>query len=155
MFKRSIEILLMVLIAFAVIVASLQVFTRFVVQKPLPWTEEAARFSFIWISFLGTFIGYTKTSHFNIDFLLNATKGISNKVLNCICDLVVFGFSLLVVKFGIDLVNMTLLQRSPILGVPMGWVYSILPISFFLIAIHALVRISHHIRKSGEKEVMG
>lgn len=135
---------LIVLLLFAVVVGAMQVFTRVVLKSPLSWTEEAARFSFVYLSFLGAFVGYRRSSHFNMDFLIGKMQGSILKLFNVICDSIVLIISLLVVKNGYGMILLTMAQRSPILKLKMSWVYGVVPVAFFMIALHAIERLYDH-----------
>ena len=45
---------ILILLAGLVAVVSLQVLSRFVLKIPIEWSEEIARFIFIWICWLGS-----------------------------------------------------------------------------------------------------
>ncbi|MEX0759119.1 MAG: TRAP transporter small permease subunit, partial [Tistlia sp.] len=60
MFRRTADAIAMVvgaalalLLTVIVVAIFAQVFWRYVLNEPLVWPEEAARYSFIWLSFLG------------------------------------------------------------------------------------------------------
>ena len=48
----------------------LQVFTRFITRDPLSWTEEAARYLYVYVVFLGSSAAVTERTHVAIDFLV-------------------------------------------------------------------------------------
>ena len=54
------------LIAFITIAITIQVFTRYVLNQPLVWVEEAATYSFIWGAFIGASIGLKNNRHIKI-----------------------------------------------------------------------------------------
>lgn len=49
--NRLSEVLCVLLLAVLVVISGLQVFFRYVLQEPLIWSEEAARYLLIWLSF--------------------------------------------------------------------------------------------------------
>jgi TRAP-type transport system small permease protein len=51
------------------VVASLQVFFRYVVWVPMPWTEEVARFLLVWVTFLGAASVTRRKLHITVDWL--------------------------------------------------------------------------------------
>ena len=46
-----------------------QVFYRYVLTAPLPWSEELGRYIFIWMSFLGIAAAYYKGRHMAFDLI--------------------------------------------------------------------------------------
>ena len=59
-----------VLTAGMVAVIFLQVVNRYVFNSPIAWTEEVARFLFVWLSFLGAFLAIRANAHINITAVL-------------------------------------------------------------------------------------
>jgi TRAP-type C4-dicarboxylate transport system permease small subunit len=59
---------LFVTVMFAVVFG--QVFFRYVLNQPSPWTEELARYLFIWISMIGAAYGVKQQSHFGFEMLV-------------------------------------------------------------------------------------
>ena len=51
--EESLRFALLALFAVIIVCVSLQVFFRYVLNDPLTWSEELARFSFMWMVFLG------------------------------------------------------------------------------------------------------
>ena len=60
--------LLAVSVAILVIPVSLQIFSRYTALIPsYIWTEEMARFLFIWTIMIGAMIGVRESTHFEVD----------------------------------------------------------------------------------------
>src|SRR5574342_985894 len=53
-----------------VVVTTLGVFFRYVLNNALPWAEEADRYLFIWLSFVGASITMRHKAHIAVDLLL-------------------------------------------------------------------------------------
>ena len=49
-----------------------QVVFRYVIAAPLPWSEELARYCFVWIVFLGGAVGLARGIHLGVDLVVNA-----------------------------------------------------------------------------------
>lgn len=65
---------IMVAVSFTILIAAcvLQVFTRFVLNNSLSWTEELARYAFIWSNLLGAAICTQKSSHATVTAITDA-----------------------------------------------------------------------------------
>ncbi len=121
-----------------------QVLARYVVKSPSSFTDELARFLLIWVGLLGSAYAMGKKKHLAIDILPSKLTGKSKKYLNTFISLLIMSFAILVlVAGGIRLVyiTLTLKQISPALGIPLGYVYLVLPFSGILIAFYALAEI--------------
>ena len=152
--SKVLEILLIILMSLIVIDVTWQVFTRFILQDPSSFTEELAGFLLIWIGLLGaSYAVYTK-AHLGIDILARKMDIAARRVLDTVIHSIVILFSFFIfVLGGLRLVNITftLKQISPAMGLPMGYVYIVLPLTGILIIYYSIVMIISTL-KSGSLE---
>jgi TRAP-type C4-dicarboxylate transport system permease small subunit len=67
-YARLLEIVLVLSVGILVIPVSLQIFSRYTALIPsYIWTEEMARFLFIWTIMIGAMIGVRESTHFEVD----------------------------------------------------------------------------------------
>ncbi len=136
---KNVLILLMVALVAAV---SWQVISRYVFSSPSSWTEEVARFLMIWIGLLGAAYAFRTRVHLGLDLLPKKLMGRSAEILKLFTLLVVFLFSVTVlIVGGGNLVALTweLKQYSAVLGLPIAFVYSVIPTAGLLICLYAIV----------------
>jgi TRAP-type C4-dicarboxylate transport system permease small subunit len=145
---KSLAWLLIALMFAAVINVLWQVFTRWVLDAPSPYTEELARYLLIWIGLIGAGYAAGQKIHLAIDLLPSMLKGRRRLALEIVID----GFILLFAVFvliagGYRLVSLTLLmgQRSAALGVQLGYVYTAIPLSGLIIAFYAILSIRERV----------
>ncbi len=131
---------LIVLMAAIVLDVTWQVFTRFILKNPSSFTEELAGFLLIWIGLLGASHALYTKAHLGIDLLTYKLQGVKRQVI----DIIVYSFVLLfalsiMVIGGLKLVNLTLRlnQISPGMKIPMGYVYTVLPVSGVLMILYS------------------
>lgn len=127
-----------------------QVFTRFIMQNPSSYTEELARYMLIWLGILGAAYVAGQKMHLAIDLLSTKLSGAKKSYLEIFIQLTVFVFSLSVMFIGgIRLVQITLSlnQISAALQIPLGYVYSVLPISGALMMFYSATYIIDEIKK--------
>lgn len=127
------------LLVFFVCVVFLQIILRFL-DASLPWTEEIARFAFLWFILFGACYA-TRLCALNRVTLqfAKAPKWLSNLLL-FISDMVWLAFSLIMAWQGY-LAVMDLREfpyATPALDWDMGLVYLVFPCSFLLMAIRIL-----------------
>lgn len=134
--NRTVEYFTIGLLLVMVVIVAAQVFWRYVLSNSLGWSEELARFLFIWIIFLGSEIALRKKVHIAIETLLQMVKGVPQLLLSLLIDLVIMAFAVIVFISGIGLVQSTLNQPSVALNMPMGWVYASIPIAMALILMN-------------------
>ncbi len=139
---RSLEGLVMVVVAVLVLDVLWQVFTRFVLNHPSTWTEELAVFLLIWVSLLGAAVALNRGAHLGIDYFvgkLPARTRLGTEVFVFLC-VSAFSFFVMVVG-GIDLVAsmLELGQESPALRVKVGYVYLAVPVSGFFLTLYGTI----------------
>ena len=78
------------LMAVMVVTLAIQVFFRFVVRDPPPWTEELARYVFVWITFVGAAVAYRRGTHIVVDTILHLLPARVRAVLAWVVDGLVF-----------------------------------------------------------------
>lgn len=159
--KKVIEILhkivakiCIVLMAAIVIDVTWQVVTRFILKNPSSFTEELAGFLLIWIGLLGASHALYTRAHLGIDILTYKLKGPKKQSVEILVYTLVALFALFVMVIGgIRLVNLTLTLRqvSPAMGIPMGYVYLVLPISGILMILYSLTFIIDAATKPAEE----
>jgi TRAP-type C4-dicarboxylate transport system permease small subunit len=127
-----------------------QVFSRFILQDPSSITEELARYMLIWIGILGAAYVAGQKMHLAIDLLSTKLSGSKKSYLEIFIQLSVFVFSFSVMLIGgIRLVQITLSlnQISAALQIPLGYVYSVLPLSGLLMMFYSAVFIIDEFKK--------
>lgn len=127
--------------AILVMVASIsgQVFYRAVLDSYIGWAEEAARFSFVWLTFLGSASAFRSRRHLAIDFLPEFLGSKGRIVLDMILCVIVLALAFVLVVYGWQLTQRTMTQIAPATGVTIGYIYIALPISAALISLYAIV----------------
>lgn len=115
-----------------------QVFFRYVLSSPLGWTEELARFTFVWLVFMGSALLAAKNSHIVVTFIADLFgRSVSTWVIRA-AALIVTAAAAVVAWTSLDFVQATTNLLSPGIGVPMAYVYAAPAIGFLLVALHSL-----------------
>jgi len=139
---RMLEILVMVVVGTLVIDVLWQVFTRYVMGNPSSWTEELAIFLLIWVALLGAAVALGRGAHLGIDYFVSKLTIADQVKVEIFVFLCVGLFSALVmIAGGIELVQTTLQlqQKSPALGIDMGYVYLAVPISGAFMVLYSVL----------------
>ncbi len=110
---------------------------------PSQWTEELASFQLAWIALLGAAYALRRGEHMGYDSLYVAFGAVGRRRNLLFVRLCVIAFALVLVIGGVGLVAMTLElgQTTPALRWPMGWVYSVAPLSGLLMICFAAERV--------------
>ena len=68
LYAQALSVLVAIAVAILVIPVSLQIFSRYTELIPsYIWTEEMARFLFVWTIMIGAMIGVRESTHFEVD----------------------------------------------------------------------------------------
>jgi TRAP-type C4-dicarboxylate transport system permease small subunit len=121
-----------------------QVFTRFVLSDPSSFTEELARYLLIWVGLLGAAYAAGRNMHLALDLLQTKLSGQKARVMQIVIELIVLAFAVAVLLVGgsrLVYVMLRLGQTSPALGIALGYVYAVVPISGLVIAFYSLDKI--------------
>ncbi|OIJ22299.1 TRAP transporter small permease protein [Anaerobacillus alkalidiazotrophicus] len=142
------EVILGVFSVIMVAVIFLQVIMRYVFDNSLSWSEELARYCFIWLVYIGISYGVKKQRHIKVDVLLLLFKDKARLIFTIISNLLFLFFCLFVIKYGSDIAFKLLEwgQKSPANQIPMGLVYLAAPVGMGLTAIRIIQHLVKQIR---------
>jgi TRAP-type C4-dicarboxylate transport system permease small subunit len=123
-----------VLIMFIVICC--QVLFRYLLHQPSPWTEELARYLFIWVSMIGAAYGVNTQAHFGFELLVKRLSPRLQRVGHYAIQLCMGLLVFVLIYYGMRMVAVVSFQVTPALQLPMRYVYYSLPVSGLLMAFH-------------------
>jgi TRAP-type C4-dicarboxylate transport system permease small subunit len=138
---ETVAVILLVALLTAVTFA--QVVTRYLLGDPLIWSEEAARYLFVWVSMIGAALALREGGHFGLDLLIRPMPQLK-PVLGPLVILVMVMFLVILLKTGIDETRLAAMQFAMTFPMRMQWAYLALPVGAGLMLFHIAV---HVIRK--------
>ena len=103
---------------------------------PLYWSEEIARYSFVWVILFGCIIGIEKNIHFKVDFFTQSLSKKIQKVIFYFSHFVTGVFLFFLAYKGIMLCINAQGVTSPALGIPQYYAYLAIPITSVLMLFH-------------------
>ena len=132
----------------------LQVFTRFVLNNSLTWTEELARFLFMWVSFLGGALCVKNWSHARITVVADFVPHKVQIVFRLISYIIIVICCFVLITQGFSLIMTVSSQKSPMLRIPMSVFYGACPVGSIFMGIYAILKIVRWVfeLKSSKKE---
>lgn len=110
-------------LAVMVLLMFMQVLFRFVFHSPLAWTEELARYTFIWSTFIASFVAAVKGEHVALGMLQEHTKGWVRAVLMFLSNGLTAAFCAVAAYTIAIQWNKLSMQTSAALKIPMSYVY--------------------------------
>ncbi|MFD1881205.1 TRAP transporter small permease [Paracoccus pacificus] len=104
-------------------VTALQVFLRYLLNRPTSWSEEAALLMLIWFGMLAIAIGIRRNEHLAITFLRDMLPHPLARALDYGAQIGMAVFMLVVMWFGRDLLALAGAQMMPASRLPKAWLY--------------------------------
>jgi TRAP-type C4-dicarboxylate transport system permease small subunit len=147
--NNGIKYFLNAVLVVLVIAVFLQVVFRFILNQPLAWTEEMARYCLIWITFLGAAFAMSSRAHIGMEFFVNLFSLPVRKILYVIATIASLVFFLLMVVEGYDLAARSMSQLSPVLRIPMGAIYAVIPLSGFILIVNMTSQFTKEYKNGG------
>ena len=124
-----IDVLMVLSVVVLIVPVSLQIFSRFTDLIPsYIWTEEAARFLFIWIIMLGAMLGVRESAHFNIDMFANLSPR-GNALLNLVASTMVLIIALVFVLAGYQFTEFAIYRISELAELPLWLIHIAWPLT--------------------------
>ncbi|MBQ0139212.1 MAG: TRAP transporter small permease [Kurthia sp.] len=133
--------LLVLLIVMSVVII-LQVFMRYAVSNSLSWSEELARFCFVWLIYIGISYGVKKAKHIRVEAVLSLFKRKGKYIINMISYVLFLFFAVYAVYYGFSIYSAIKEtgQLAPSLGISMSIMYLGMPVGMVLTCIRLVQR---------------
>lgn len=106
-----------------------QVFTRYALGAPSDWTEEAARYLYVYVVFLGTSAGISSRSHVSIAFFVERLPPFARLAMSLVVDVLIVAFLAIMVWWGIKATLRNVDIPLSVTQVSYAWVYVIVPLT--------------------------
>ena len=137
-YNKVAEIVAIIILAFVTVIVFLSVGARYIFEAPFEWSEEIARYGFIWICFLGYALAEKSGDHFRITYVVDK---FSPKVrlgveifLNLLILVVLFQFF----KETLNYYEQGKSGISTILLIPLNYVYVSISVAVFLMFLNRI-----------------
>ncbi len=139
--EKVVKNLMLLLLAGMVVLISMQVGFRYILNRPLAWTEEVARHLLIWAALLGTALAYRRRGHLGMDVLVLQLSKTWQRRIEGIVHLLSAAFFGVLFFNGIPLVERTMHQLSSAIRIPMGYIYASVPAGSALVVLFAIEKL--------------
>ena len=130
--------ILAVTVGIMVIIIAYQVIMRYIFAHANSWSEELARYLFIYDVMIGAAIAIRRNSHLQIDILINLMKPKVRTLLTIIATLAGMVFMVFLLSYSITLVQTGARTMSAGLGIPMSIPYSCMPVGIVLMLLTSI-----------------
>lgn len=136
--NKMLQALAAIMLLAIVLIVLGNVFLRYFLHIGLGWTEEAARFLQIGITFVAAAIAVKQWGHFQLLVIRNWLPKRYQRAIQYFAVFVVLLMSALLVRYGIAIANISWFQTSPTMDWSMGYLYSMVPVCGAIMFVFAL-----------------
>jgi TRAP-type C4-dicarboxylate transport system permease small subunit len=128
-YYRLLQVLLTVLMTALLVPVTLQILSRYTGLIPrYIWTEEIARFCFVWIIMIGAMIAVRDGTHFDVNVLPRLSAK-AEAGLRLFVHFAMLLAALIFVTYGYQFAKFGSIQQSEISGLPMLTIYIAWPLA--------------------------
>ena len=121
--------LLAIAVGILIFPVSLQIFSRYTELIPsYIWTEEMARFLFIWMIMIGAMLGIHENRHFEVDVWPRLAPR-PQAALRLVAHLAVLAFALVFVWAGIEFTRFAWRRTSELADLPLWYIHVAWPVT--------------------------
>lgn len=148
---RTLAAICVVLFAVLVLEVVWQVFTRQVLGDPSTWSEEAARYTFVWLGFFAAALVFSERGHIAVDYGVRKLPAVGQKAVAVVVQLLIITFAAVGLIWGGWRASQGAWnQNLTALPTQIGVMYLVMPITGVLIVVYALYHLAAVLR--GDEE---
>lgn len=119
------------------LVILLQVFSRYVLNNSLFWSEELGRMLLVWCSFVGASVAYRRGAHMGIALLVDRLPHRGRLAAACVAHLAAGTLFWVMLWHGWQFFQLLEPQRTVSLGFSRQWPFLAVPLSGGVMLMHA------------------
>ncbi|WP_157960365.1 TRAP transporter small permease [Marinimicrobium alkaliphilum] len=140
MLDRAVEVVCSLWLLAMVAMTCWQIISRYLLGSPSTYTEEFLRFSLVWVSMIA--MAYVAGLRKHVSFTLFSDKASVQwqRYWQVLIELAFLAFAIFIlIQGGYKATSITMNQVSPSLGLPMGYIYSALPLAGAILVVYSVL----------------
>jgi TRAP-type C4-dicarboxylate transport system permease small subunit len=118
---------------------SAQVLWRYVFNDPIYWSEELARYLFVWLTFLAASMAFRDHKHMAVDLIQPYLGPAARRWQHAIITGILAVFFIIVLVVAPEILSITLDQPSASLSIPIALLYLSFPFSIFIMLLYLVM----------------
>lgn len=144
---RFLDTMIIFLMFSLVMLVTFQVLNRFILHIPAAWTEEMARYNFVWVSLYGSVKALKMKNHLSVDIVVEAMKSKrAKRIVDLIATSLILIFTVVLIVTGSQYMIGSFGVNCEFGAFPISVIYSSLPIAGVLMFIVSAMQIVHDIK---------
>jgi TRAP-type C4-dicarboxylate transport system permease small subunit len=133
------------LLGLMLIVMCWQVLTRYIVGAPSEWSEEASRYLYVYVVFLGTSAAISTRSHVSIAYFSDLLPPPARLAMSLAVDVLIVAFLVVMVWWGWKATLRNLDIPLSVTQVSYAWVYVIVPVTSAIMVVRTVLLMRHDV----------
>lgn len=146
--EKALKIICGVLLVGFVALTLIQVVMRYVFGNPLSWSEQLARYMFIWMLMLYMPVIMRHGNNLGFDLIINRLSKKAQNVFWIICEMLIAAFAALYCTYSVQLCIKFSRKTLVGLGIKANWVYSAQIVGAALLFLFSLELVINRILKT-------
>lgn len=145
-----VEWLLILLLFISVVIVVMQIIWRKILRDPLSWTDQTARFLFVWMTMLGIPVLFHRNILMSFDLLQEKLKDTSRDIFRIVFRVLGLFFSVAYFLFSMQLCLKSIGNYFAGIKIPYNWLYSSQPVCcvlLFFVLLAQIIEIVQQLRK--------
>jgi C4-dicarboxylate transporter DctQ subunit len=139
-----------VLLVYIMVAVIIEIFARYLFNRPQIWVVESSEYAMLYITFLGAAYLLSKKGHIVVDFVVARLNPKSRLVVDIITSIIGVFISCIICWYG-ALVTWDLFQKGTItisaLSPPLAPIVAIIPFGAFLLLVQFLRNLSSDVKE--------
>jgi TRAP-type C4-dicarboxylate transport system permease small subunit len=119
----------------------LQIFSRYLLPNPLPWTDEVALIAFLWLVFWAGGLLLSDREQVRFDIVVHALPDRAKRLVAALGNLLVVGLFGWALPTILDYIAFLWREKTSVLQLPLDWVFSCFGLALIAIILRALWRL--------------
>lgn len=128
------------------VIVFLQFFTRYVLNDSLAWTEEAARYFLIAITFVGGGLVCRRRAHIAVEYLHTRLSRSASRNLMIAVDALVLAFLVYIGWVGWRMIALMAPQKMAVIDLSMSWLYWVVLAGIVVMALRTAQSIRRRLK---------
>jgi len=124
-----------------VVVVLAGTFWRYVLNDPLLWTEEGARYLMIWVVLIGASVTMRHREHVRINVIFNLFPDKAKIAIRLITNIFMGYFLYILMVYGWQMALRSQVQVSPALGISMFWPILAVPLTGLFCLVQLILQV--------------
>jgi TRAP-type transport system small permease protein len=122
---KAIEVLMALMLSGMIILVFMNVVLRYFFNSGITWSEELARYLFLWLTFIGAIGAMHDNAHLGVDTLIKRLNVKTQKVVYILGQILIFVIMAMLAKGSFDLTMINLKSKASATNLPMYYIYGV------------------------------